>query len=80
MHRLLTKGSLGFIAALFVCPAFAQLPNLFPEEKLYSAQVLQLTGQVSVLKSREPWALNVGDWIQKRQEIVTGANGERCET
>jgi len=75
MSRIFTKCALAFAAALFVCPAFAQLPNLFPEDKQYAAQVLQLTGQVSVLKGREPWVLNVGDWVQKRQEIVTGANG-----
>jgi hypothetical protein len=75
MHRILTQGTFALTAMLFVCPAFAQLPNLFPEEKQYSAQVLQLTGQVSVLKGREPWVLNVGDWVQKRQEIVTGATG-----
>ena len=75
MHRILTKGTLALAAALFVCPAFAQLPNLFPEEKQYSAQALQIVGQVSVLKGREPWVLNQGDWVQKRQEIVTGGNG-----
>ena len=75
MQRIMTKGSLASFAALFVCPAFAQMPNLFPEDKQYSAQVLQLTGQVSVLKNREPWVLNVGDWVQKRQQIVTGGNG-----
>lgn len=75
MSRSLTMRVLALVAALYVCPAYAQLPNLFPEDKQYAAQVLQLTGQVSVLKGREPWALNVGDWVQKRQEIVTGANG-----
>lgn len=75
MHRISAKGSLALFAALFVCPAFAQLPNLFPEEKQYSAQVLQLTGQVSVLKGNEPWVLNVGDWVQKRQVIIAGGNG-----
>ncbi len=75
MHGFITKGTLAVCTALFVCPVFAQLPNLFPEEKQYSAQVLQLTGQVSVLKNQEPWVLNVGDWVQKRQVIVTGGNG-----
>lgn len=75
MHGIITKGSLAYIAALFVFPVFAQLPNLFPQDKQYAAQVLQLTGQVSVLKGREPWVLNVGDWVQKRQEIVTLGNG-----
>lgn len=75
MHRIMTKGTLAICAALFVCPVFAQLPNLFPEEKQYSAQVLQLTGQVNVKKGNEPWALNVGDWVQRRQVIETGPNG-----
>ncbi|HEU0123829.1 MAG TPA: FecR family protein [Bryobacteraceae bacterium] len=70
----LTKGTFAFAAALFVCPVYAQLPNLFPEDKQYAAQVLQMTGQVSLLKGREPWVLNVGDWVQKRQTIVTGPN------
>jgi hypothetical protein len=75
MHWLMARGSLAIMAAHFVCPAFAQLPNLFPEEKQYSARVLQLTGQVSVLKNQEPWVLNVGDWVQKRQHIVSGSDG-----
>ena len=75
MNRMTTKGSFAIFAALFVCPVFAQLPNLFPEEKQYSAKILQLTGQVSVMKGNEPWALNVGDWVQKRQVIVTGSDG-----
>lgn len=74
MTRLLTNGLLAVSAMLFVRPVFGQLPNLFPEEQQYAAKVLTLTGQVSVLKGREPWALNVGDWVQKRQEIIAGPN------
>lgn len=75
MHLQAATATSFVLATLFVCPAYAQFPNLFPEEKQYSAQVLQLTGQVSVLKDREPWALHVGDWVQKRQQIVTGNTG-----
>jgi hypothetical protein len=34
-----------------------------------------LTGQVSVLKDFQPWALSAGDSIQVTQTIVTGADG-----
>ena len=34
-----------------------------------------MTGQVSVLRDSEPWALNVGDKIQVQQVIVTGPDG-----
>jgi|SRR5579871_1646975 len=40
-----------------------------------AAQVVSLTGQVSVLKDSEPWALNVGDKIQIQQVILTGPDG-----
>jgi hypothetical protein len=73
--RLWTLGLLVSGLGLTYCPVYAQLPNLFPPEQQYSAQVVQLDGQVSVLKDREPWALKAGDWVQRRQEIVTGANG-----
>lgn len=61
----------------FVCAAvaFAQLPSLFPPDMEHSAKVLQMTGQVSVLKDNNPWALHIGDWVQARQIIVTGDDG-----
>ncbi|HYL37536.1 MAG TPA: FecR family protein [Bryobacteraceae bacterium] len=34
-----------------------------------------MTGQVSVLRDNEPWALNVGDRVQIQQVIVTGSDG-----
>ena len=37
--------------------------------------VVSLTGQVSVLRDGEPWALNVGDKVQIQQVIVTGPDG-----
>jgi len=39
------------------------------------ATVVTLTGQVSVLRDNSPWALNLGDSVQPRQIIVTGADG-----
>src|SRR5580765_7931449 len=41
----------------------------------YAAKVVTLTGQVSVLKDFQPWALSAGDSIQVTQTIVTGADG-----
>ena len=34
-----------------------------------------MTGEVSVLKDSQPWALNVGDSIQAQQAIITGPDG-----
>jgi len=40
-----------------------------------AATVVTLNGQVSVLRDNSPWALNLGNSIQPRQIIVTGADG-----
>ena len=40
-----------------------------------AAQVISLTGQVSVLRDGEPWALNLGDKVQIQQVVVTGPDG-----
>jgi hypothetical protein len=40
-----------------------------------AAKVVTLSGQVSVLRDNSPWALNLGDSVQPRQIIVTGADG-----
>ncbi len=44
-------------------------------EETGAAKVITLTGQVSVLRDNSPWVLNVGDSVQPRQIIVTGADG-----
>jgi hypothetical protein len=46
-----------------------------PSPPEMAAKVLTLTGQVSVLRDAEPWALNVGDSVQVKQVIVTGPDG-----
>ncbi|MFB3826061.1 MAG: FecR domain-containing protein [Bryobacteraceae bacterium] len=40
-----------------------------------AAKVVVVTGQVSVLHDRAPWALAVGDTVQPKQIIVTGPDG-----
>jgi ferric-dicitrate binding protein FerR (iron transport regulator) len=57
-------------AALSVCPAQTLPPAGSP-----AARVVQLSGQVSVLKESYPWALQIGDAVQVRQVIVTGPDG-----
>lgn len=41
----------------------------------YAAKVITQSGQVSVFKDSQPWALSVGDSVQVRDLIVTGADG-----
>jgi hypothetical protein len=41
----------------------------------YAAKVVTLTGQVSVLRDFQQWALSAGDSVQVTQRIVTGADG-----
>jgi hypothetical protein len=57
-------------AALGVCGAQTLSPN--PDS---AATVVSLTGQVSVLRDSEPWALNVGDHIKIQQVILSGPDG-----
>lgn len=40
-----------------------------------AAKVIDLTGQVSVLRDSQPWALSVGDPVLPRQIIITGPDG-----
>jgi len=41
----------------------------------YAAKVVTLTGQVSVLRDFQPWAISAGESVQVTQVIVTGADG-----
>lgn len=59
-------------AAAWVCPA-QTLKWLSPSPG--AAKVIALTGQVSVLRDGQPWALNVGDYVQVQQTILSGTDG-----
>src|ERR1700735_659913 len=63
-------GGLLVTAAVQVCSA-----QLFPVSSDAPAKVCARTGQVSVLRDSEPWALNVGDLVQSQQVILTGPDG-----
>src|SRR5690349_18582061 len=41
----------------------------------YAAKVVTLSGQVSVLKDLQPWALSAGENVQVTQVVVTGPDG-----
>ncbi len=58
------------LATAGICSA-----QLFPVSPEAAAKVVSMTGQVSVLRDSEPWALNVGDLVQSQQVILTGPDG-----
>ena len=70
------KLSLLCAATAIVCltrPVLAQMP---PSDSIgYAAKVLTATGQVSVLKDSQAWALSVGDSVQVKELILTGEDG-----
>jgi ferric-dicitrate binding protein FerR (iron transport regulator) len=68
------KLSLLLAVALPVCLQ-AQLPLPFDSAQ-YAAKAVAVTGQVSVFKDSQPWALSSGDSIQPRQLIQTGPDGQ----
>jgi len=70
------SGIHGIVCGLLVT-AVAQIcsAQLFPISQDAAAQVISMTGQVSVLRDSEPWALNVGDSVQAQQVILTGPDG-----
>ncbi len=70
------SGNRGFIGALLVFAATGICSaQLFPQAPGAAAKVVSMTGQVSVLRDSEPWALNVGDLVQTQQVILTGPDG-----
>jgi hypothetical protein len=58
------------LALAVVCPA--QTSFYSPEG---AATVVQLSGQVSVMKDSTPWALEAGNLVYVKQLIITGADG-----
>jgi len=72
----MAKLSLLAAASAVVClaqfPSF-HLPSLDGEK--YAAQAVSVSGQVSVLKDTQPWAISVGDSIQVQQMVMTGEDG-----
>lgn len=71
--RLVREAVRWLLVAVASGVCFAQM--LPSDAAQYAAKVTTLTGQVSVLKDNQPWALTVGDTVQVRQIIFTGADG-----
>src|ERR1700733_11923501 len=65
----------GVCGLLFVTTAQICFAQLFPTSPDAAAKVVTMTGQVSVLRDSEQWALNVGDQVQAQQVILTGPDG-----
>jgi hypothetical protein len=55
--------------------AFAQSMTHVPMATDGAAKLVAMTGQVSILRDGDPWALHVNDYVQPMQVIVTGDNG-----
>jgi hypothetical protein len=77
LTRHFVAGWLVVSAVAVVCPAQPSGPqalgSMFGTDG--AARVVQLTGQVSVLKDSTPWALEVGNLVHVKQIIVTGPDG-----
>ncbi len=56
-----------------MCPIVSA--QIFPTSPEAAAKVIEINGQVSVLKDSQPWALNLGDIIQVKEVVITGADG-----
>ncbi len=64
---------LSLLAAATVLVCSAQFPP--SDSGNYAAKVITQSGQVSVLKDSQPWALVVGDAVQVKDLILTGPDG-----
>jgi ferric-dicitrate binding protein FerR (iron transport regulator) len=70
LNRHSAVGLLLFAVVSVVCPA--QDLSATPDS---AAKVISITGQVSILKDSNPWALQLGSTVQLKQMIVTGPDG-----
>lgn len=73
MVRLRSLPALGLLLAATVAVCPAQL--LQTDSTNAAASVVTLTGQVSVLRDSQPWALEVGSQVNPQQVILTGPDG-----
>ena len=56
-------------------PGTSQLPGPQLNSGSGEAKLVSFTGQISVLRDNNNWALNLGDLVEPQQVIVTGADG-----
>src|SRR5579862_717137 len=75
--RGVSRTNAGRLSLLLAAAAGVCLAQIRPVDSgEYAAKVIELTGQVSVLKDTTPWALQVGDQIQVKELIITGSDGQ----
>src|SRR5258708_32981685 len=75
-RALTAKLSLHTLALSLLCLSQLCLAQLPPSDAgNYAARVVTQTGQVSVIKDVQPWALSVGDTVDVRDLIITGVDG-----
>jgi len=71
-----TRSTTARLSLLMAMTAVVCLGQFLPSDAgNYAAKVVTSTGQVSVMKDFQPWALSAGDSIQVTQMIVTGPDG-----
>ena len=62
------------LLAVYSAVCAAQVPFL-PSTPSDAAKVVTVTGQVTILRDSQPWALNLGDQVKLGQAIVAGPDG-----
>src|SRR4051794_13514954 len=65
--------NLSLLTAVTAVLCLAQFPP--SDSTIYAAKVVTQTGQVSILKDSQPWALSIGDAVHVRDLIITGVDG-----
>src|SRR6185295_1578123 len=76
MLRAVYPGRMVVLSLLLAAMAVVCSAQLTPfSTGTYAAKVVSQTGQVSVVKDTQPWALSVGDSVQIRDLILTGPDG-----
>lgn len=62
-------------AAFGLCASLASAQFAPFDAASYAAKVVTESGQVSIFKDAQPWALSVGDTVQAKDLIMTGPDG-----
>ncbi|WP_031497479.1 FecR family protein [Bryobacter aggregatus] len=74
MLRTGLQSALWTVALTLVCGVVSSA-QMLPIAPGSTGKVLHVQGQVQVLRDEIPWAINVGDTINPKQEIITGFDG-----
>ena len=73
LRTLFQSGSLAMV--LTIVGTSVSLAQMLPVAPGSTGKVLHVQGQVQILKDEVPWAINVGDVLNPKQEIITGIDG-----